>query len=84
MLMWQVAVGLLKLRCLPSRWSYVTYASYGGVVVSAAVALSPVVLSYAAPTAGFASATDYLQRTNILADSRLLSLHAGRYAPRLT
>ena len=73
-----VATGLLKLRCLYSRWSYITYASYASVVVSAAVALSPALLSYAAPTAGFASPEDFLQRTNILQDGRLLFLYAGR------
>ena len=39
-----VATGLLKLRVLPSRWSYVVYSSYASLDISMACAASPLLL----------------------------------------
>ena len=39
-----VATGLLKLRVLPSRWSYVVYSSYASLDISTACTASPLLL----------------------------------------
>lgn len=73
-----VATGLLKLRALPSRWSYITYTSFATIAINAAVAFSPILVTWGATAAGFTSAQDLLMRENLLADGRIVSLFLER------